>query len=174
MQERELVTIGKIAGTHGYKGLLKVIPITDFPERFHQLKRVLVDNGKKITELDIISCSPYKQYYIFKFDGITSMEAAQTYSGSWMKIPENEVYPLPEGVYYHFQLLGLDVFDIEQGRLGKITDILETGANDVYVVESEEPGEILLPAIKEVILNIDLEAKTMQVKLMPGLIDANR
>ncbi len=174
MQQRELVTIGKIAGTHGYKGLLKVIPITDFPERFHKLKKVLADNGKKITELEIMNCTPYKQYYIFKFEGITSMEEAKTYSGSWMKIPENEVYPLPEGVYYHFQLLGLDVFDIEVGRIGKITEILETGANDVYVVKSEDSGEILLPAIKDVILHIDLEAKTMQIKLLPGLIDANR
>lgn len=174
MQERELVTIGKIAGTHGYKGLLKVIPITDFPERFHKLKNVLVDNGKKITELGIMSCTPYKQYYIFKFEGITSMEEAKTYSGSWMKIPENEIYPLPEGVYYHFQLLGLDVFDSELGRIGKITEILETGANDVYVVKSEDSSEILLPAIQDVILHIDLEGKTMQVKLLPGLIDANR
>ncbi|HZK00776.1 MAG TPA: ribosome maturation factor RimM, partial [Tissierellaceae bacterium] len=81
------------------------------------------------------------------------------------------VYPLPEGYYYHFQLEGMDVYDDKLGHLGKLTDVLETGANDVYIVKSEKYGEILIPAIKQVIKAVDVETNIMRVELLEGLID---
>lgn len=170
MEKDELVSIGKITGTHGYKGLVKVIPLTDFPERFFKLEKVIIDNGKDLEKFNIERCTQNKQQLLIKFDKIDTLEKAREYQGALLKITDDELYPLPEGYYYHFQLKGIEVYDVELGKLGKITEILETGANDVYVVPSAQYGEILIPAIKEVILNVDLELNQMQVKLIPGLI----
>ena len=111
------------------------------------------------------------QTVLFKFRGVDSRETAEALRGQHLMIPENEVYPLPEGSYYYFQLKGLSVYDQERGYLGILQDILETGANDVYSIKSEENGEILIPAIKEVVLRVDLEKKEMRIKLLAGLLD---
>jgi len=102
---------------------------------------------------------------------VESKEDAQNYRGAMLMVEEKDVYPLPEGVYYHFQLRGLDVYDSRHGYLGKLTDILETGANDVYLVKSPKYGEVLIPAIGEVINSIDLDQGEMKVTLLPGLLD---
>ncbi len=166
----ELVSVGKIVGTYGYKGILKVLPLTDFPERLEKLKKVKLFKGEQTEEILIESVKPYKDLYLFKFTNIDNKETARQYGNFLLKIEESEIYPLPKGYFYHFELKGLAVFDNERGFLGELTDILETGANDVYVVNSEKYGEILLPAIKDVIVDINLEEKKMQVKLLPGLI----
>jgi len=168
--EEDLINIGKIVGTYGYQGMVRVVPLTDFPQRFKQLKRVILWHQGMGKEVAVEASRPYKAVHLLKLEGIDSREEAQLYQNALLKIEESELYPLPEGYYYHFQLQGLSVYDEEKGLLGELTDILETGANDVYVVKSREYGEILLPAIKEVILDIDLEEKKMLVKLLPGLI----
>lgn len=167
----ELVSIGRIVGTHGYKGTVKVEPLTDFPQRFKDLKQVKLSRGGKTTERIIESCSPYKGMMLMKIQGIDSLEEAQAYRNALLGIEEKEIYPLPPGYYYHFQLEGLAVYDREKGYLGLLKEVLETGANDVYLVDSEAYGEILIPAIKEVILEIDLPSKRMSVKLLEGLLD---
>lgn len=171
MQEKELISIGRITGTHGIRGLLKVSLLTDFPERFNELQRVIIDTGKARGEFIIASCQKHKQQLLIKFQHIDDLQTAQQYQGAMLKIAEEQLYPLPEGYYYHFQLQGMQVEDLELGRLGELKDILETGANDVYIIESEQYGEVLIPAIKDVILNVDLEQGRMQVKLLPGLIE---
>jgi 16S rRNA processing protein RimM len=105
-----------------------------------------------------------------KFQGVDTLEEAASYRNQFISVAADEIYPLPVGSYYHFELIGLRVEDLDRGYLGDIIDILETGANDVYVVKSEDFGEILLPAIKQVILKVDLEHKRMQVRLLPGLV----
>lgn len=167
----ELVSIGKISSTYGYEGVVKVLPLTDFPERFNNIHSIKVSRKGKIEDLAVESVKPYNTIFLIKFAGIDTKEKAGEYRGSLLMVEENEVYSLPEGYYYHFQLVGMQVYDQEKGCLGELKDIIETGANDVYVVQSEKYGEILIPAIKQVILDVDTVQNKMQVHLLPGLID---
>ncbi len=167
----ELIAIGKIVGHFGYKGEVKIIPLTDFPERFKSLKQVHINCKGQISTKAVEAVKNHGQGWLLKLSGIDDKETAEQYRGSLLQIDETEVYPLPEGCYYYFQLQGLKVYDKRRGFLGELTDIIETGANDVYVVKSESYKEILIPAIKQVIASIDLLAKTMLVDLLPGIID---
>ncbi len=171
MDARELISIGRIVGTHGYKGTVKVEMLTDFPERFDNLKEIKLSQGKNVRDMAVESCGQYKGLLLMKIKGIETKEEAQTYRNALLCVEEKDLFPLPEGHYYHFQLVGLAVHDMEKGYLGVLKEVLETGANDVYVVKSESYGEILIPAIKQVIMQTDLEAQTMQVKLLDGLLD---
>ncbi|HWP96508.1 MAG TPA: ribosome maturation factor RimM [Syntrophomonadaceae bacterium] len=171
MDNEGLVSIGVVGGSFGVRGELKVLPLTDYPERFQVLKEILLVGGPNRERLTVEENKPHGQFYLFKFQGINGREAAERYRGWYLMIPESEIYPLPEGSYYYFQLKGLSVYDRDRGRLGVLQDILETGANDVYVIDSEQYGEILIPAIKEVVLKVDLEQGEMHVHLLPGLLD---
>lgn len=171
MESQELIKVGKIVGTHGYKGTVRVEPLTDFPERFKDLQKIKISQGKITAELPIETCSWHQGRLLMKFKGIDTMEEANKYRNAFLTVSDDELYPLPEGTYYHFQLIGMRVDDVEKGYLGQLNDILETGANDVYVVKSEVYGEILIPAIKEVIREVDLANMSMQVKLLPGLLE---
>lgn len=169
--DKELVSIGKIVGTFGYKGMVKVVPLTDFPERFKKLDKVKLVHNDKVLDMTVETTRPHNNLFLFKLKGIESKEEAIEYKNAFLKVTEEEIYTLPEGYYYHFQLKGMDVYDGKRGYLGKLIDILETGANDVYVVKSDKYGEVLIPAIKQVINSVDVENKTMQVTLLEGLID---
>ena len=171
MDANELVSIGRIVGTHGYKGALKVMPLTDFPERFKNLQQIDLTQGQKVTRHKVESCGQYKDMMLMKLEGIDDLETAQMYRNALLGVEEKDIFPLPPGYFYHFQLVGLAVYDTEKGYLGVLQEVLETGANDVYAVDSEVYGEILLPAIQQVILDIDLDAKKMTVKLLDGLLD---
>lgn len=166
----DFVSVGRVTGTYGYQGWVRVQPLTDFPERLQRLTHVHLALSGKWQEVVIESCRPYKNYYLFKFAGIDNAETARLLNHGLLQIPETEVYPLPDGYYYHFQLKGLEVFDVEKGCLGRLTDILETGANDVYIVDSDRFGEILIPVISGVIQRVDLENGVMEVALLPGLL----
>ena len=167
----ELIAIGRIIGHFGYKGEVKVMSLTDFPERFKLLQQVKVNFKGQIFTKQVETVKSHSNGWLFKLSGIDDKETAQEYRGSLLQIDKTEVYPLPEGYYYHFQLIGLQVYDNHRGLLGELTDVIETGANDVYVVKSSRYKEILIPAIKKVILRIDLPGKIMQVDLLPGIID---
>ncbi|MGR6836606.1 ribosome maturation factor RimM [Syntrophomonas erecta] len=167
----DLVSIGRIVGTHGYKGILKVVPLTDFPERFKVLKKVYIHRGRQVELVEMESVQPHRDMMLVKIKGIDSREVGQDYCNAWLKITEDDLYPLPEGYYYHFQLEGLSVYDKKRGYIGELVEILETGVNDVYVVNSPRYGEVLIPAIKEVIQAVDLDQKKMRVSLLPGLIE---
>lgn len=171
MKEENLINIGKIVGTYGYQGMVRIMPLTDFPERFKKLKTVILWQNGKGSKAVVETARSHKESYLLKLQGIDSLETAKDYRNALLKIDESQLYPLPAGHYYHFQLQGLSVYDEEKGFLGELTEVLETGANDVYVVQSPDLGEILLPAIKDVILEVSLEENIMRVKLLPGLID---
>jgi 16S rRNA processing protein RimM len=162
--------VGEILGAYGHRGWVRVRPLTDFPERFYQLKQVILRQPHRHTAMQVLEVKPYKDAYLFHFDQIDSKETAKDYFKASVCINEDELFTLPEGYYYHFQLVGLRVYDQEQGFIGVLAEILETGANDVYVLKSERYKEILLPAIKEVVTDIDLAGQTMQVRLLPGLL----
>ncbi|NLW90100.1 MAG: 16S rRNA processing protein RimM [Syntrophomonadaceae bacterium] len=167
----DLISIGRIVGTFSFDGTLKVYPLTDFPERFKKMKKIRVERGGKVEEFAVEEARPHKELYLLKLKGVDSMEKAAEYKHAPIVIGQDELMPLPEGEYYHFQLEGLQVIDEERGVLGVLTEVLATGANDVYVVQSSRYGEVLIPVIKDVISGIDLEAGEMKVRLLPGLVE---
>lgn len=171
MNDDDLVSIGVIRGAYGLRGEVRVSPLTDFPERFNKMDKVFVVGPGTRTLMNIENSRNANQTILMRFQGVDSRETAEGMRGQYLMVRESEVYPLPEGSYYHFQLKGLRVFDQERGYLGILQDILETGANDVYTIKSDEYGEILIPAIKDVILRVDIEKQEMQIKLLPGLLD---
>lgn len=167
----DLIGIGRIAGTFSFDGTLRVFPTTDFPERFKKMKKVKMERGGVVEHFAVESARPHKGMYLLKLSGIDSMEKAQEYKNAQLVIDQDELMPLPEGEYYHFQLEGLKVIDEERGFLGQVSEVLGTGANDVYVIQSAEFGEVLIPAIKDVVLAVDLAAGEIKVRLLPGLIE---
>lgn len=162
MSELELITIGKIVAPHGVRGDVRIIPLTDFPERFHELKETFVEN---VGQLKLESAREHKKFILLKFAGIDSMNDAELLRGKLIKIARQDLVKLPAGQYYIFDIIGLNVFTEEGESLGMITDVLQPGSNDVYVVEQPGKGELLIPAIKEVVKKIDIAGKQMIVKL---------
>lgn len=165
------ISIGRVTGVFGIKGWVKVFPLTDFPERFKVLKEVYCNVSGVVQRFVVESSRPHKAGYLLKFRGIENPDQAKELRQALVQIDEDDIYPLPEGFYYHFQLRGLQIYDHELGFLGVLSEILETGANDVYIVESPRFGEVLIPALKKVILKVDLGLGRMDVALLPGLVD---
>jgi 16S rRNA processing protein RimM len=169
----EYVTIGQVLGGFGAEGLVKVRPLTDFPERFPELETVRFEAsgplGKSPEVRRVVSCVPHGGgLFVLGFEGVTTREHAASLVGLWLQIPVAEVRPLPAGQFYRFEVVGLEVRDEAGQVLGRVKDILETGANDVYVVAAGEgtrtKDEILFPALKQVVLKIDPRAGVMVVR----------
>ena len=162
------LVVGKLRHTHGLHGEILMEVITDFPERIRQGKILLI--GENHLPMKVASRRVHASNLLLLFDGIDTPEEVGRLRNQWVYVPANDQPPLSEGEYYHHQLLGLRVASEDGIELGKITDILETGANDVYVIRSESGKEVLLPAIQSVILDIDLDKGQMLVHLIPGLL----
>jgi len=162
----EFLIVGYILAPWGIRGEVKVEVVTDFPERFAPQKIVYLNTRP----LEIESCRPHKQHLVVKLATIDSVEDAEKLRGQDLTIPRSELYPLPEGQYYTFQIIGLKVVTTEGKLLGRITEIMTTGSNDVYIVEGKR-GEILIPAIEDVVKSIDLEKGKMVIEAIEGLLD---
>ncbi len=163
-----LITVGLISKPHNMKGALKVIPITDFPERFLERDEILVEIGEKIELVEIEEVSNHNNYLILKLQGIDTIEQAQRLKGCYLKVPRSQLPELEnEDEYYIFELIGINVQDINGNNIGKLKDVLKTNANDVYVVENENGKEVLIPALKKVVKKIDLESNIMVVSMLP-------
>lgn len=167
----DLLRVGVIANTHGIRGEVKVFPTTDEKERFKDLKKVILDTGKEQKVLEIQSVRFFKNLVILKFKGIDNINDIEMYKGKDLLVTREDAVPLEEGEYFIADLLDLDVYSDEDEKIGVLYDVMQTGANDVYVVKTEEGKEILLPAIDECILDIDLEENRMTVHIMEGLLD---
>ena len=165
----DFLTIGCILSTWGVKGKLKVQPESDFPGRFTPGLRVYIDRQPAV----IRSTEWHQGKLLIQLDTIDRPEDARKLRGKAIKIPYSQVHPLPEGQYYHFQLIGLEVWTTQGELLGKITEILTAESNDNYVVRSPK-GEILIPAITDVVKSIDLEQGRLTVEAIAGLVDLNR
>lgn len=163
--------IGKIVNTHGVRGAVKIIPLTDDPKRFELLEYVYVDNKKKIEKYTINNIKYFKNMIIIQFDEIKDMDQGEALKQSIIKIPRELALPLEENEYFVDDLEGIKVSTEEGKYLGEITDIIFTGSNDVYVVKGEDKKEILIPALKQCIKKVNMDDKTMIVSLMKGLID---
>ena len=166
----DLLKVGVITTTHGVRGEVKVYPTTDEPERFLDLDYVVLDTGRELRRLDIKNVRFFKNLAILKFDGIDNINDIEKYKGRDLWIPREEAQELDEDEYYIADLLGMKVLLEDGSEFGTLRDVMETGANDVYIVDSVKHGEVLLPAIKECILDVDIEANTMTVHLMKGLL----
>lgn len=166
----DLLKVGVITTTHGVRGEVKVYPTTDEPERFLELDYVLLDTGRELRKLEIKNVKFFKNLVILKFKGVDNINDIDKYKGRDLWIPREEGQELEEDEYYIADLLGMSVV-LENGQeFGTLKDVMETGANDVYIIDSAEHGEVLLPAIKECILDVDLEKNVMTIHLMKGLI----
>lgn len=158
----KLISIGKIVAPHGVRGDVRVIPLTDFPERFQILKKIRTDKG---LFLDIEHVKYHKQFILLKFRGLNSMNEVEYLRNHILQVERKDAFPLPEGHYYQFDIIGLAVYTVESEYLGVITDILETGSNDVYVAEQEGVKPLLIPALKDVVKVIDIKSGKMVVQL---------
>ncbi|MGN1159218.1 MAG: ribosome maturation factor RimM [Lachnospiraceae bacterium] len=167
----DLFRIGSIATTHGVHGEVKVYPTTDDPGRYKKIKEVILDNGKEKKTAHIEQTKFFKQMVIVKFKEYHTMDEAEKLRGYELYVTREHAIPLKKNEYYIADLIGMTVLTDEGNELGIIEDVLQTGANDVYVVKQTSGKEVLLPAIKDCILSVDVEAKMMKVHVLDGLLD---
>lgn len=170
----DLLQIGVITTTHGVRGEVKVFPTTDDSARFKELKKVLLDTGKETLELEIAGVKFFKNLVILKFKGIDDINEVEKYKKCGLYVAREDAVALDENEYFIADLIGLKVWSDEDEELGELTDVLQTGANDVYVVRQEDGEELLLPAIKECVKEVDLKEGRILVHLLKGLRDINK
>jgi len=163
------LAVGLLRKPHGLLGDLLMEIYTDFPERIRPGTILFV--GDEYRPLKITRRRPHNNGLILGFEGIATPDEAGKYRATLAYVPTADRPALPAGEYYHHEIIGLTVLEETGKELGTLTEIIETGANDVYVVKPAVGSELLLPALKEVILEVDLAAKTMRVHLLPGLMD---
>lgn len=165
----ELYQVGAITQTHGIRGEVKVFPLTDDISRFKNMKDLILDTGKEQISLEVTSARPQKNLVILKFKGYDNINDVEKYRGCGLYVTKENRVKCEQDEYFIADLIGLEVVTDEKVTLGKVADVITTGANDVYVVAKPDGEEVLLPAIKECILDIDMENGKMQVHMMPGL-----
>ncbi len=168
MQKR--LEVGQIVNTFGIKGEVKVTPFTNDIKRFDDLKKVYVTSRKDSKLYKVESVRYHKNMVLLKLEGINNPEDAEILKNAYLEINREDAIPLEEGTYFIADLIGLEVHTDEGKLLGKIEDIFNTGSNDIYVVKDELGKQILLPGIKEVIKDVQLENAKIIVHLIPGLI----
>ena len=168
--EPEYLTVGFLRRPHGLQGEINMDLHTDFPERMKSGRKLFV--GEQHQPVIIASVRPHQSGLLVKFKGIETPEDAGLFRNQWVYIQAKDASPLPDGQLYRHELIGFKVVDESDNALGELTDILETGANDVYVVTDQEGREILLPAIPSVILELDAAHRLMRVHLLDGLINS--
>ena len=167
----DLLQVGIITSTHGERGEVKVYPTTDDPRRFRRLKEVVLDTGKEKMNLEIEGVKFFKQFVILKFKGLDNINDIEKYRQKSLYVTRKNAVRLQRDEYFIADLIGLKVQDEDGKELGTVKDVIETGANDVYEVEMADGKSLLLPAIKQCILNVDVENGTMQVHVLEGLLD---
>ena len=165
----ELLKVGVLSQTHGVHGEMKVYPTTDDPKRFKKLKSVLLDTGNGYKEMNISAVRFFKQYVIVKFEGYDSINDIEKYKGMGIFVTRENAVKLDEDEYFIADLIGLTVVDEDDVKIGTLNDVMITGANDVYVIERINGEELLLPAIKQCILKVDVLNGYIKVRLLKGL-----
>lgn len=170
----DLLQVGVITTTHGVRGEVKVFPTTDDPARFKTLKQVILDTGKEKIELEIAGVKFFKNLVILKFKGIDDINDVEKYRKCSLLVTRENAVKLEKNEYFISDLIGLAVVTGEGETLGRISDVLQTGANDVYVVRQDGSEDLLIPAIKECIKEINMETGCVTVHLLPGLRELNQ
>lgn len=169
----QYIEVGKIVNTHGVVGELKIIPLTDDPKRYNKLKSVYISPkiGEEMIKYDVMGVKYHKSFVIMKVKDIDDLNAAEKLKEHFVIIDREDAVKLPKDTFFICDLIGLKVFDEEGNNLGVIKEVLQTGSNDVYVVKSDNSGDILIPALKTVVKKVCFEENKMVVNLPQGLID---
>ena len=170
----ELYQVGSITQTHGIRGEVKVFPLTDDISRFKNMKNLLLDGGKDgYINLEVENVRPQKNLVILKFKGIDNINDIEKYKGKGLYVTKGNRVPLKEDEYFIADLIGCEVYlDTDSdNKFGVISDVLETGANDVYEIEMEKGGTVLVPAIKDCVLKVDVANGRVDIHLLEGLMD---
>lgn len=167
----EFLKVGIITSTHGVRGEVKVFPTTDDVKRFKKLKSVYLDTGKEKLPLEIENVKFFKQMVILKFKGIDSLNDVEKYRQKELLVTRENAVKLHKDEYFIADLIGIRIFDEENKEIGVLDDVMLTGANDVYVINMLDGRELLLPAIKQCILKVDVEDRYMQVHILDGLLE---
>lgn len=174
---QEYFTVGVIAGTHALRGEVKVLSRTDFPEkRFKRGSQLYMREAGKEPDrtLTVAASRPHKQFWLVSFDGFTSINEVESWRGRELVVPESDLISLPKDTYYIHQLIGLQVISDDGLTVGTIRDVLKPGANDVYVVRGTlQKNDVLIPAIPDCVLSVDLDKQQMLVHLIPGLLESD-
>ena len=169
----DLLQVGVITTTHGVRGEVKVFPTTDDPARFKKLKNVVLDTGKEMIDLEVAGVKFFKNMVIVKFKGIDDINDVEKYRKKSLYVTRENAVKLKKNEYFIADLIGLKAQSDEGEDLGEISDVLQTGANDVYVISKAGANDILLPAIKDCVKEVDIENGTILVHLLPGLRELN-
>lgn len=164
-----LLEVGQVVNTYGIKGFVKVVPLVDNNNQFKDFETLYIQEKNNICELKVEEVKFSKNLVLLKFKGIETIEQAEELRNFYLQAKRSDI-KLEEGAHFIVDLIGLEVYTEEGILLGKLKEVLKPGANDVYIVENEAKKEILLPAIPDVIKNIDIEENKMIVKLLEGLI----
>ena len=165
------LAVGTLRRSHGIRGDMLLDVNTSFPERLKPGTFLYVGDRKQ--RIKITRRRPHNDGMLLGFEGIANTEQTARYRAETVYVLADDRPPLPEGEYYHHQIIGMQVIDENETVLGAITEIIETGANDVYVVKNADGREVLIPALKQVLLEINLETKMMRVHMLPGLMDSD-
>lgn len=165
----EYLSIGQIVNTHGFRGEVKIYPLTDDMNRFEKLKEVYMEENNELVKYKVESIKFLRSTVAVKLNGIDSEEAANKLKGSYIKVDRKSAVKLPKDTYFICDLIDSEVYDEKAQLLGTVKDVLQTGSNDVYVVQSTGK-DILIPALKDVVKKIDLENKKIMVEMPEGLI----
>ncbi|MCI5569665.1 MAG: ribosome maturation factor RimM [Lachnospiraceae bacterium] len=166
----QYLRVGVITTTHGLRGEVKVFPTTDSKERFLEIDEVVLRTSREETVLHIEKVRFFKQLVIVKFKEYNRIEDVENLKQAELYVSRDNAAPLEEGEYYIGDLIGMKVFTDDGEEFGEISDVMETGANDVYVIDTQKYGEVLIPAIKQCILEVDIQSERMTIHLLPGLI----
>lgn len=168
----ERLQVGVIASTHGVRGEVKVFPTTDDVKRFKRLKEVLLDTGKEQLSLEIEGVKFFKQFAILKFKGIDNINDIEKYKGKSLFVTRENAVKLKKDEYFIADLIGLKILDEDGNDIGVLNDVMETGANDVYVIALHDGRELLLPAIRQCVLQVDVENGFVKIHILEGLLDS--
>lgn len=166
----DYIKVGRIINTHGIKGELKIIPLTDNIDRFDDLKTSYLGDNKIKVEIDKVKY--HKGFVIVKFKEYNNINDVIKYKDDFIYIDENDKVELPEDHYFIFDIVGCIVYDTEQNKIGKVTEVIQSVSNDVYVVKDiENYRDYLIPAVKEFVVEIDIENKTIIIDPIEGMIE---
>ena len=163
----EKIKIGQVVNVVGLKGELKVYHYSDYKERFEELSKVYLDRA----EFKIAGVRYMKEMVILKLEGISDRTKAETFKGKDVLIDKDDKRELPEDTYYIYDLIGLSVVDENGAVLGSVSDVIQNSTQDLYEIEKEDKSRFLIPAVEAFILNIDMESRTMTVRLIDGLME---
>lgn len=167
----QFLQVGIISSTHGLHGEVKVFPTTDDARRFKTGGQLLLDTGKEQIGLEVEGVKFFKKFAILKFKGIDSINEVEKYKGRGLFVTRENAVRLKKNEYFIADLMGLRILDENGGEIGSLRDVMETGANDVYVIEMTDGRELLLPAIRECVLEVNMQEQYMKIHIMEGLLD---